>query len=747
MRHTTRLGLAVGAGMMLGSLAIKTLTQDWSYLLVAGLVVLVVQLISVLGRRFNAAAWLIHTWQVVAVAGISVGLGLGAGGTEGAWYQRLWQLYLAGALAIRTGSAPMPADPAVRWLFVLLIAIVTIVADVLVVTLGTPAWMLAPLLTLYLIPALALRHDVSWWAFLAIGFGYLVVLAVDTVNTLSGWTRNLVSDTARKQSSQRGVWQLAGVVAAPVLAFSLLIGSLLPTIGSLDIRSQRPQGNGPIQLQDPQIQLNRNLAQQSELVMLTYSTPQPSGVYLRLASLTRFDRNGWHMVPVNLKQGELSVPPGQSSGHPSYTTQVRITNNFGSQYLPAPYAPKSHTAASDQWGYDPVSLMILNVKGNNLDATRNLNYSVTSWQADPNPQTFANASIGIPPDEAETTAVPSDLPPEIRALAQKITKDEATPVLKAAAIQAYLRDPKRFTYSTDAPAGTGYDVTTNFLLTSHRGYCIHFASSMALLARLANIPARMSVGFMPGTKAGDTWVVRGKNMHAWPELYFADYGWVRFEPTAGVDVLPPAWSEVAPNSPPPSIAPPSSATPTPSTSMSPTASAAPSTRPSTVPVVDEGRQIPWGRIAAGVGLGLLLLAFLMAPGVSRALVRRRRLTGTGDAHEDIAAAWREVRDTTLDLGRVWPRGTPREKVAALVRWDGGDSSGDEALGRVAMLVERSRYAANLGDVPTSLATDVQTWRDEQLHGLDRRGRLRVLALPRSLQGLVRSLVRRTPRMN
>ena len=32
-------------------------------------------------------------------------------------------------------------------------------------------------------------------------------------------------------------------------------------------------------------------------------------------------------------------------------------------------------------------------------------------------------------------------------------------------------------------------------------------------------------------------------MHAWPELYFANYGWVRFEPTpASVTGTAPAWT-------------------------------------------------------------------------------------------------------------------------------------------------------------------------------------------------------------
>ena len=54
-----------------------------------------------------------------------------------------------------------------------------------------------------------------------------------------------------------------------------------------------------------------------------------------------------------------------------------------------------------------------------------------------------------------------------------------------------------------------------------RGYCVHFASAMAVMARTLDIPARVVVGFLPGTRgANGTWTVSLRDAHAWPELYF-----------------------------------------------------------------------------------------------------------------------------------------------------------------------------------------------------------------------------------
>jgi transglutaminase-like putative cysteine protease len=127
-------------------------------------------------------------------------------------------------------------------------------------------------------------------------------------------------------------------------------------------------------------------------------------------------------------------------------------------------------------------------------------------------------------------------------LANRITANADTPAAKAAAIQAYLRG-NQFTYSTEPLPGSGYEALQNFLLQDRRGYCEQFASAMAMMARVIGIPSRVSVGFLPGERDEEGWKVSIRDMHAWPELYFANFGWVRFEPTpASVTGSAPSWS-------------------------------------------------------------------------------------------------------------------------------------------------------------------------------------------------------------
>jgi transglutaminase-like putative cysteine protease len=69
--------------------------------------------------------------------------------------------------------------------------------------------------------------------------------------------------------------------------------------------------------------------------------------------------------------------------------------------------------------------------------------------------------------------------------------------------------------------------------TFKRGYCMYYASTMAILMRQAGFPTRIAQGFLPGDRnllTGEE-TVRNNRAHAWVEVYFPGYGWVDFDPT------------------------------------------------------------------------------------------------------------------------------------------------------------------------------------------------------------------------
>jgi len=73
----------------------------------------------------------------------------------------------------------------------------------------------------------------------------------------------------------------------------------------------------------------------------------------------------------------------------------------------------------------------------------------------------------------------------------------------------------------------------SFLFKDRLGYCQQFSGAMAMLLRMGGIPARVAAGFTSGQPdyISRQWTVSDTDAHAWVEVWFPHYGWVRFDPT------------------------------------------------------------------------------------------------------------------------------------------------------------------------------------------------------------------------
>jgi transglutaminase-like putative cysteine protease len=74
-----------------------------------------------------------------------------------------------------------------------------------------------------------------------------------------------------------------------------------------------------------------------------------------------------------------------------------------------------------------------------------------------------------------------------------------------------------------------------FLLDTKYGNCEFFASSFALMLRIAGIPARIVGGYKGGyyNDMGQYYLVPQKNAHVWVEAFTAQNRWLRLDPTPG----------------------------------------------------------------------------------------------------------------------------------------------------------------------------------------------------------------------
>lgn len=141
------------------------------------------------------------------------------------------------------------------------------------------------------------------------------------------------------------------------------------------------------------------------------------------------------------------------------------------------------------------------------------------------------------PIEQRFTQLPDSTPERIAQQTAEIFEDANAddPYQKAAAVQEFLRSSKE--YSLDVGERSD-SIADTFIFEMSAGYCEYFATSMAVMLRSQDIPARYVVGYSSGQKVGEnTYEVRGMNAHAWVEVYFEGVGWVRFDPTPGNERL------------------------------------------------------------------------------------------------------------------------------------------------------------------------------------------------------------------
>lgn len=130
---------------------------------------------------------------------------------------------------------------------------------------------------------------------------------------------------------------------------------------------------------------------------------------------------------------------------------------------------------------------------------------------------------------------PDDIP-SVRKMAEVISAGSAGDLKKAEKIKDYLIS--NFTYSLSAGnLPDGSNAIEYFLLKSKRGYCEHFATTMVLMLRSINIPARLVTGFLTSQRndIGDYYIVRQSDAHSWVEA-FIDGRWMLFDPTPQADI-------------------------------------------------------------------------------------------------------------------------------------------------------------------------------------------------------------------
>ncbi|GAA3761925.1 DUF3488 and transglutaminase-like domain-containing protein [Streptomyces tremellae] len=686
-------------------------------------------------------------------------------------FERFGRLLSSGGEDVTRYSIPAPPTEGITLMLVGGVVVIGLAVDAVAVTLRSAAPAGLPLLALYSVAAGisgGTGSTSSWLWFLLAAAGYLLLLLAEGGERLAQWGRVFGgppragrppgSGPARASAPARtgrriGVVVLGVALVVP-LALPQLTGGLLADIGG----DGSGLGGGTISAVNPLVSLQDDLNQDDDREALRYRTnaPDGQGMYLRIMALDQFDGATWRFSQRRVQDVPAALPAPQGLSSDVSTTRISTSITaapwYRQNYLPMPY-PATAVKAGGRWRYEPEGRTLVGDRG---QSTQDARYTVDSLEVNPTRRQLAAA--GAPPAslERQYTEVPSSLPPVVKATARRITAGSANAYERAVALQDWFATDGGFTYDTHVNSGTGPDAITRFL-KDKRGFCVHFSFTMAAMARTLGIPARVAVGFAPGTPEGDGTVDVGlRDAHAWPELYFQGVGWTRFEPTPSRGSLPDYTLPASPSDPDSDAstrpAAPDSATPSaaPSTSSSCAAqdqrlgacdqAAAPAPQPPAGPGARTGG---WALLGGGIALAVLLLVL---PLLYRLRVRARRLgAGShlgGDPAAPVLAAWRELLDSAWDLGIVPDEAhTPRRAAERIVRLGPLGGRAEEAVHRLAGAVEQVLYAPDPAP-RAGLAQDVRLAVAALRGSAGRAARLRALLLPRSSVRVVWALADR-----
>jgi transglutaminase-like putative cysteine protease len=275
----------------------------------------------------------------------------------------------------------------------------------------------------------------------------------------------------------------------------------------------RLSGEGRIQ-QNPRIVLRATLAPDpGERSLAGYWVAQ---------ALDTFDGQAWSAGA--LPQGKSARYVIGERLHGTTRAHVEFLPAYGSRLLVALDRPRGFANAVQHLPGLEVRQLLVEGSGHAVrleHSASTLGYD--TWSDVP------TAPTALTEDErARLLALPQRLDPRTPALVESALGGEADPLEKARRLESFLQ--RGYAYTLDLP-GAVEDPLADFLFHRKAGHCEHFATALAVLLRVSGVPARVITGFYGGERAGDTYVVRAADAHAWTEAYIEGRGFVRLDAT------------------------------------------------------------------------------------------------------------------------------------------------------------------------------------------------------------------------
>jgi hypothetical protein len=725
-----RAALAAAAATLLGSAALLPVFTTTAWVRPVLTVVLAVWAGGLLLRRGGPALWqrgapgqrvprLLSVAGVVLVPLVQLGLVLCVltvfYAPVDAWWRigptttslsDLAAVLVDGAAEVREQATPALPLTGLIALTAVLVGVVAVAVDLVAVAARQGALAGLGLLGLYVVPVGTVTGSVGLVPIAAPAAGFALLLWADQRRRLSAGGR----PTARAVTGNGGRAALrVGVLA---LVAGLLLGSVVPTLREGSFGTGLGGGSGAAGTigtsLDPVAALAGQLTRPEPLELLRLDSDVPDPGYLRAVVLDEYSsEDGWLM---NNLDGEESVAQGTLSRLPAAQARREVEATISAldhndRFLPVLWSPRSVDVADPQsWRFDPATDTVFGRGTTTADRT----WTVRAEQPEPSAALLdASPAVALDDPVRRYTELP-ELDPSVPQLVDRLVAGAQTPYQRVRSISDYLTDRDNgFIYSLSTAPGTSDDDLVNFL-DLKAGYCEQYAGAMAVMVRAAGVPARVVLGYTPGTVQPDgSRLITTDDAHAWVEVYFDGLGWVPFDPTpiSRERAVPLPWAPRAGDRPNSTAG--STATSSPQAAPAQRADRGATAIPQ---FQQQAGTSGWLRpLLIGVGVGLLVVALLVVPATARVLRRRRRVAA--GAPTDL---WDELTATVRDLGLSRdPAWTPRQTAVHLAEQAGHGSDpvladrAEESIRRLGLAEEAAVYGRS---------AEVDAERTEQLRG-------------------------------
>ncbi|MCP2030542.1 transglutaminase-like putative cysteine protease [Okibacterium sp. HSC-33S16] len=582
-----------------------------------------------------------------------------------------------GIRSINRQGTPANADLGIRFVLAVGAGAFALLADFVAVVVRMPALTGIPLVAIALVPGFVIG-EVNLVALALCAAAYLVLL----------W-----SDTRARQSARRQTHGMLGIGAVAVMG-SLVLAALAPGYNGESL-FQATGGSTFGRGVSPLVDLGKDLRRPGGARQFSYTTTTEESLYFRLLTLDRFDGTTWSATRSNdrvLNEPDLLVDvPGLSTeiATEPTTTTVQV-GAMVAPWLPVPFPSVRVVGVSGRWLWDTEGLTL----SSRLSSASGQSYIAESVLIKPTREQLIAAPGEYPDDVSRFLELPPEMPQIITDTANDVAGNATNGFDKAFALQQYLRSTD-FTYSIEAPVengydGDGFDVIAEFL-ERKSGYCVHYASAMAIMARALDIPARVSLGYLPGDRLGGSgerrnYTVGTDDLHSWPELYFTGIGWVPFEPTPGRGSVPDYAVSLSSGA---STAGPNDLD---SANRDPQQQGPAAPAPEAQNAGSAGESQP--PVGMFVALGLIALIVVGVPALSRDVRRRKRFRALLTGRAGPPEAWAELVDSAVDVGiDVSEADTPRGFATRLSNDLALSDADGQALTRLLTAVERLRFSS------------------------------------------------------